>query len=87
MRRLEQSDGQDGLGQKRADLGIAEESRFQGLGISANRRHSRLVGNERGRPIEAASSLEDPTRREVRVGSSRFDRINFIAAGKKLLHQ
>jgi hypothetical protein len=34
MRRLEQSDGQDGLGQKRADLGIAEESRFQGLGIS-----------------------------------------------------
>jgi hypothetical protein len=35
MRQLEQSDGQDALRQNRADLGIAEESRFQGLGISA----------------------------------------------------
>jgi hypothetical protein len=33
MRQLEQSDGQDALRQNRADLGIAEESRFQGLGI------------------------------------------------------
>jgi len=35
MRQLEQSDGQDALRQNRADLGIAEESRFQGLGIRA----------------------------------------------------
>jgi len=34
MRPLAQSDGQDAPGQNRADLGIAEESRFQGLGIS-----------------------------------------------------
>jgi hypothetical protein len=34
MHQLEQSDGQDALRQNRADLGIAEESHFQGLGIS-----------------------------------------------------
>src|SRR5664280_172658 len=34
MRQLEQSDGQDALRQNRADLGIAEESRFQGLGLN-----------------------------------------------------
>jgi hypothetical protein len=37
MRQLEQSDGQDALRQNRADLGIAEESRFQGLGINARK--------------------------------------------------
>jgi Protein of unknown function (DUF4238) len=42
MRQLEQSDGQDALRQNRADLGIAEESRFQGLGISSS--SSRQIG-------------------------------------------
>src|SRR5664280_2531673 len=49
MRQLEQSDGQDALRQNRADLGIAEESRFQGLGIRKRNTWQRNGNTRRAR--------------------------------------
>jgi hypothetical protein len=52
MRQLEQSDGQDALGQNRADLGIAEESRFQGLRITRHKDSPSAIVNSRiARPV------------------------------------
>ena len=73
MRQLEQSDGQDALRQNRADLGIAEESRFQGLGIRRMQMGSseKRSGNERRGKKERRSGNDTRSDEEKRLIGER----------------